>query len=258
MHIQATETSPEVFFEEGTQTLTIRGKALNGENNVQFYKDLEDWTDNYFGENPPEKFTLNIQLEVIDINAGIGVRAFLKNLDYWNNCEVSKVQVNWFYAGGEIKEIGEEWLAGMYVDFEIIESENKSNLRWPLIVETREKIKNLNKKLYNAGFYFRAEIVEAQSIYIIGSFNPFFDYKDVDFEFDEVIWTNLKESENWADAWYDDQLFLLERDEIEQVAQKHQLEIPADDFVFQWNIADRQHRLGIIICKSLKIHWYRT
>jgi hypothetical protein len=255
MHILATETTPEIIFEQNSHTLTIRGKAINDKENPIFYNHLESLTSQYVDQNQPKTLNINIELTVIDINAGIYLRDFLKSLkelQFWDEVEI---QINWFYNSQEMLEMSKEWSAELAFHTEFIAAENQDLSGDKMRAEMIEKLKELNKRLYNAGYYFRVWAADSQARYVMGSFNPFFNYKNVDVYFEEVLWTNLEENASWSDAWYDDQLFLLTRTEMEAVAYKFNLDIPAGFFGFQWNLANREHRLGVVICKSLTIYW---
>lgn len=122
----------------------------------------------------------------------------------------------------------------------------------------KEKVALFNKRLYNAGFSFKVYTVESNCVYVQASFD-FAYYVNVHIQFNNVVFTNLTENENWPDAWNDNQLFLFEEDEIAFVLDCHDVKLANDTknlFAFVFNINGHNvNSKGIVIAQELEIWW---
>jgi hypothetical protein len=95
-------------------------------------------------------------------------------------------------------------------------------------------------------------------LYIQASFD-FAYYVNVDIECREVIYTNISPNASWPDAWYADQIFFLDDDELENIIDFKEVEIPEGKTVFGivFNIIGKENYFinGTVICTSLYINW---
>ena len=130
------------------------------------------------------------------------------------------------------------------------------------IYKTYNSIKDavalFNKRLYNAGCSFKVYTVESNCVYVQASFD-FAYYVNVHIQFNNVVFTNLVENENWPDAWHDNQLFLFEEDEIGFVLDWHDVELASENknlFAFVFNINGHAvNSKGIVVAQDLEIWW---
>lgn len=119
-------------------------------------------------------------------------------------------------------------------------------------------IAKFNKHAYNAGFEFKVYTSDAYCLYIQASFD-FAYYVNVDIECREVFYTNIDKNASWPDAWHADQIFFLDDDELENIIDFREIEIPngKEYFGIVFNIIGRDNYLisGTVICSSLYINW---
>ena len=124
--------------------------------------------------------------------------------------------------------------------------------------EIENALKNFNKRAYNAALGFKVYTSDAECLYIQASFN-FAYYVNVDIECREVIYTNIDENASWPDAWNTDQIFLLSRDELEDIIDFKEIEINTDKpyFGIVFNIIGKENyfKNGTAICTELYINW---
>lgn len=125
--------------------------------------------------------------------------------------------------------------------------------------EIKKVVKLLNSRLYNAGYSFKVIEVSNNCVYVQGSFD-FSYYVNVHIQFEFPVFTNLKEREEWPDAWHDDQLFLLdEEDELNQVLDWYDIEKKDKDeklYAFVFNINGRRiDSKTVVVCKELYVRW---
>lgn len=126
-------------------------------------------------------------------------------------------------------------------------------------VQSLEKAVQLfNKHAYNAGMEFKVYTSESNCLYIQASFD-FGYYINVDIEFRDVIYTNLNERDSWPDAWYEDQIFILNKEEMDAIIEINNIEINNDAFYFGivFNITGKENYFnkGTVIFSSLYINW---
>ncbi|MFN8260529.1 MAG: hypothetical protein U0X41_06250 [Chitinophagales bacterium] len=124
--------------------------------------------------------------------------------------------------------------------------------------EILKGIQAFNKRAYNAGFEFKVYTSDQHCLYIQASFD-FAYYVNVDIECREVFYTNISPNDSWPDAWHADQMFLLDDDELANIIEFREVEIPEGKTVFGivFNIIgrDNHHITGTVICSSLYINW---
>ncbi len=124
--------------------------------------------------------------------------------------------------------------------------------------EIKKGIQIFNKHAYNAGLDFKVYTSEQYCLYVQGSFD-FGYYVNVDIEFREVFYTNIAPDAAWPDAWHADQLFLLEEEELQDLIDFREIEIPEGKTVFGivFNIIGKDNYFinGTVICTSMYIGW---
>ncbi|MCB0507617.1 MAG: hypothetical protein R2739_05360 [Chitinophagales bacterium] len=122
----------------------------------------------------------------------------------------------------------------------------------------QKAVELFNKQAYNVGFDFKVYTIEPSCLYVQASFD-FSYYVNVDLEFREVFYTNISPDAAWPDAWYADQLFLLTEDELEDIIQFREIEIPEEKkvFGFVFNIIGKENYFinGTVICSEFYINW---
>lgn len=124
--------------------------------------------------------------------------------------------------------------------------------------DIKKAIQLYNKHAYNAGFEYKVYTSDERCLYIQGSFD-FAYYINVDIEYYEIFYTNINSKASWPDAWYADQIFLLDDVELENIIDFRDVEIPKNKTVFGivFNIIGKDNYLnsGTIICTSIYINW---
>lgn len=118
-------------------------------------------------------------------------------------------------------------------------------------------LERLNKRLHNAAVGFRVDEVGSNFVDVAASFD-FAYYVNVQFYFQEVIYTSFKTKDTWPDAWHEDQLFLLTEEEMKEVLDWNEIEYTSTENLhgFLFNQAGRsEYYQGVIICKSIEILW---
>ncbi len=92
--IQGTHKTPSIVFNSEQGLLEIKGRS-NPENSKVFYNPLLDWVETYVS-NPPEKTTVNVQLEhfnTISSKSLLDLFRRLKTIIKLNK----EVTINWYY-----------------------------------------------------------------------------------------------------------------------------------------------------------------
>lgn len=124
--------------------------------------------------------------------------------------------------------------------------------------DLQKAIALFNQHAYNVGFEFKVYTSDQYCLYIQASFD-FAYYVNVDIECREVFYTNIDQHASWPDSWYADQLFLLDDDELANLIDFREIEIPEGETVFGivFNIIGKDNYLinGTVICTSLYINW---
>lgn len=113
-------------------------------------------------------------------------------------------------------------------------------------------LRELNDVLYNAGFSFQVDVVKNDYLAIDASFD-LTSYVQLNLYFHEVYFTDLKEDDQWADAWYNDQLVLIEGENRVLVNELMKDPIPEDALVLQFvSLRNHNPNSGIVVCKSFE------
>jgi hypothetical protein len=124
--------------------------------------------------------------------------------------------------------------------------------------DIQKAIALFNKHANNAGFEFKVYSSDSHCLYIQASFD-FAYYINVDIECSEVFYTNIDSKASWPDAWNSDQIFLLDEEELENLIEFREVEIPEGKTVFGlvFNIIGKEnyHINGTVICSSLYFNW---
>lgn len=124
--------------------------------------------------------------------------------------------------------------------------------------EIKKAIELFNKHAYNAGFEFKVYTSDEHCLYIQASFD-FGYYVNVDIECREVFYTNISPNASWPDAWHADQLFLMDDNELTNIIDFRDVEIPQGKTVFGivFNIIGKENYFinGTVIFSSLYINW---
>lgn len=122
--------------------------------------------------------------------------------------------------------------------------------------EIESSLEQFNKKLYNAGFYFRFVSLSNKTLLIEGSFD-FSYYVQLQIQFFEARFTNLSESEDWPDAWYDDQLILLHEDTANYfLSELNQIQLSENEYAFKFKSSSRKNATwGMVIAKGIQINF---
>ncbi len=124
--------------------------------------------------------------------------------------------------------------------------------------DIKKGIQIFNKHAYNTGLDFKVYTSDQHCLYVQGSFD-FGYYVNVDIEFREVFYTNIAPDAAWPDAWHADQLFLLEEEELQDLIDFREIEIPEGKTVFGivFNIIGKDNYFinGTVIFTSMYIGW---
>ena len=122
-----------------------------------------------------------------------------------------------------------------------------------------EQLNEFNKKLYNAGFYFRTAYSNSDTLLIESSFN-LMQYIQVHIYFRDVFFTNIEENENWSDAYHDDQLYLVKGEYREIAIEKLNLKSVPDSYsIFQFMVDNwNTYQSGLVIAKELEIVYLKS
>lgn len=108
-YIEATECTPEIFFDCENNVLEIRGFSYP-ENTTEFYGPVFFWLEEYFSQLDNKEITANIEIVYFNSNSWKVLMGFFELL---NKAAVEGVDVttNWIYDGDDddILEYGEEF-----------------------------------------------------------------------------------------------------------------------------------------------------
>jgi hypothetical protein len=106
--IKATAKTPSIDFNPDRGILEIRGRSTSEDSNV-FYKPLIAWCEEY-AHNPPDKTTVDVQLEHFDTSSSKGLLDFLKRLRVIKE-KHKEVEIVWHYESNDedILEAGENF-----------------------------------------------------------------------------------------------------------------------------------------------------
>jgi len=106
--LEATSTTPRVFFDPEAGYFEISGKSLP-ENSFEFYKPLLDWMENY-SENPGNQSALVFKLEYFNTSSTWHFLRLIKHLEKLYT-EGRNAAVQWYYddEDEDMKEAGEDF-----------------------------------------------------------------------------------------------------------------------------------------------------
>lgn len=124
--------------------------------------------------------------------------------------------------------------------------------------QLEKAVGTFNKHAYNAGLEFRVASFDNNNLNIIASFD-YPSYVNVEIDCKDVIYTNINANAIWQDAWNDDQLFLLTKNELTEIIDFFDIEIPSATnyfgIVFNIKGIENYFNVGTVICTKLHIHW---
>lgn len=115
----------------------------------------------------------------------------------------------------------------------------------------------LNSRINNKAYSFRVYSIDSYCTYVVASFD-FAYYTNLHIECRNSIFTNLKENQEWPDVWHEDQIYLMNKYELDYVINSNQLSIPDDSyFGILFNLSNRANSLniGAVICNELHIRY---
>lgn len=113
-------------------------------------------------------------------------------------------------------------------------------------------LRELNDVLYNAGFSFLVDEFSKSCLSVEASFDLTY-YVQLRLYFYDVYFTTLYEDAQWSDAWYDDQLVLLQGEDREYVKALMQEPLPEEALVLQFvELRNNNRDWGIVVAKSFE------
>lgn len=116
-------------------------------------------------------------------------------------------------------------------------------------------LRELNDVLYNAGFSFQVDMLKRECLAVDASFDLMY-YVQLNLYFYDVYFTTLDEDSHWADAWYDDQLVLMEGEDKERLKKLMKEPMPEEALVLQFvGLKNHHPDLGIVVCNSFEYHF---
>jgi hypothetical protein len=124
--------------------------------------------------------------------------------------------------------------------------------------DIRAAIERLNERLLNRAFSFKVYSKDSYCLYIQASFD-FGYYVNLHIECLDVVYTNLNEKQEWPDAWNDDQVFIMNENELDQILSLNEIEVENKNniigFIFNLSCKENYLHHGSVICKSIDIRW---
>jgi hypothetical protein len=116
---------------------------------------------------------------------------------------------------------------------------------------THEDLRELNDVLYNAGFSF-IWFDEGENILIDASFDLIYAVQ-LELLFINPFYTDLKLKDTWKDAWYNDQLVILQGEDRKRIESHYGQTFPENSIVFQFISLKRDApNSGIIVAEKLE------
>lgn len=120
LHIDRTETSPEIDLDLEQGMIEFTGRSLPANSEV-FYGRVYRWLEEYLKQ-PREETTVNMKLDYLDTSSS---KHFFNIFDRLNavNERGRTVHVNWHYESGdeEMAETGKDYQSFFNLDFKFIE-----------------------------------------------------------------------------------------------------------------------------------------
>ncbi|MCC6577088.1 MAG: DUF1987 domain-containing protein [Flavobacteriales bacterium] len=122
LHIDRTETSPQIDMDLEQGTLEFVGRSLPV-NSEQFYGRVYRWLDEYLRA-PREETTVNMRLDYLDTSSSKHLYNIFDRLNAVNE-RGQRVHVNWHFETGdeEMAETGKDYQRFFGLDFRFIEVE---------------------------------------------------------------------------------------------------------------------------------------
>lgn len=120
LHIDRTETSPQIDMDLEQGTLEFVGRSLPA-NSEQFYSRVYRWLDEYLRA-PREETTVNMKLDYLDTSSSKHLYNIFQKLDAVNE-RGQHVRVNWHFETGdeEMAETGKDYESLFRLDFNFVE-----------------------------------------------------------------------------------------------------------------------------------------
>jgi hypothetical protein len=116
---------------------------------------------------------------------------------------------------------------------------------------THDDLRELNDVLYNAGFSF-IWFDEGEHILIDASFDLIYAVQ-LELLFINPVYTDLKIKDSWKDAWYNDQLVILQGEERRRIESHCGQTFPDNTIVFQFvALKNDNPKSGIIVSEKLE------
>ena len=125
INIEATPKTPMVCFDSEKGHIEIRGRSIP-ENSLEFYKELLEWLDEY-GNEPPEKTNVEIQLEYFNTSSSKCIFDVFKALEGIHKKGKTEMLIHWYYEEDDedMLEAGGDYEAIVTVPFEKIAIEEE-------------------------------------------------------------------------------------------------------------------------------------
>lgn len=127
LHIEATDKTPQVYFDAESGRFEIIGKSIPQEAE-SFYAPVLDWMEEYVATQP-NKTKVIFKLDYFNISSSKRILFMLYKLnDLVDNGK--DVSVTWHYADSDedMKEVGEDFAFMVRVPFEFIRYQSKKEL----------------------------------------------------------------------------------------------------------------------------------
>jgi hypothetical protein len=119
LKINATESTPDVFFDPQKNILEIKGCSIP-ENSVAFYSKISNWLENYFKTNP-NHIKVNIRLDYFNTTSSKCILDLLFRLQSYKTDDI-EMQINWFFQDGDedLEEAGLNYSEIIKIPFAVI------------------------------------------------------------------------------------------------------------------------------------------
>ena len=118
-HIEGTEKTPTIRFDNTKSALFIQGKSL-GENPYQFYMPLFHWME-IFEENPLAKLDVIVNLEYFNTSSSKVLLDIYKRLEEIHLKKKSEITIKWYYdeQDDDMRDIGKEYNKMLKLPFKL-------------------------------------------------------------------------------------------------------------------------------------------
>ena len=120
--IEATDTTPFVYFDKEKNIFKMEGKTLP-ENVNGFYEKIKSWLNEYL-ESPNEETVFEMKLEYINTASSKAIFSIFLKLEQIID-KGKKAKIIWYYADDDedMLDVGEEYSEVIKVPFEFVEFE---------------------------------------------------------------------------------------------------------------------------------------